>query len=622
MKWANDLIELYDRNAHMAGVLVEDEPVLLPLYHTTVQAQITVDIDLDGNFIGANIAGEDSTTLIPITEKSGARTNGLDPHPFCDTIQYVAGDFNEYFHCKEAEKAQNKFREYINSLKEWAESSYSHEKVMILYTYLNKRVLVRDLCSSNILVLAEDGSVSPDARINGIKQTELFIRFRFIGSSPKECWTDRELQQKYVAYCSTKQVKSQISYLSGEMVQPTYLHPKKIRNEGDGTKLFSSNKDKDFTFIGVFGCKEEAYVIGLEESQKMHNALKWLIRRQGHNYDDMCIVMWTSDGQPYQDWTKGIEAPTGFTDTGKEEARLMQLAITGRNPDLQIFSTTTVMAFEPSSEKGRLAVTYYCETPTFLYNQNIEKWYQNSNWQYWKWDKENKEWISSIRTPGVKEITELLYGRPTDSAFLSMNGNESLYKMVAQKLLPCTLYGKPISADLVKLSFYRASQPLAFSNFRIWENVLALACSFVKYNRIIKSGKELSMALDLDSRDPNYLYGRLLAVADRIEYRTYDRGETRDTNAKRYMNSFYQRPFYTWRIIEAKLIPYLAKLSVPERLRYQNLLNEILDRFEGNDFQKNVRLNSQYLVGFHAQAMELRKKIEKNADELPADQNH
>lgn len=45
--------------------------------------------------------------------------------------------------------------------------------------------------------------------------------------------------------------------------------------------------------------------------------------------------------------------------------------------------------------------------------------------------------------------------------------------------------------------------------------------------------EEWNVALDKKETDRNYLYGRLLAVADRIEYLTYDEKDNgRVTNAK------------------------------------------------------------------------------------------
>lgn len=54
--------------------------------------------------------------------------------------------------------------------------------------------------------------------------------------------------------------------------------------------------------------------------------------------------------------------------------------------------------------------------------------------------------------------------------------------------------------------------------------------------------------LDLDktSTDRSYLFGRLLAVADKLERDTFDMGEDRVTNAKRLWNMFSVRPYYTW----------------------------------------------------------------------------
>lgn len=104
-------------------------------------------------------------------------------------------------------------------------------------------------------------------------------------------------------------------------------------------------------------------------------------------------------------------------------------------------------------------------------------------------------------------------------------------------------------------------------------------------------------------------------MADRIEYRTYDeKDRTRVTNAKRYMSTFAQRPFETWKVIEENVQPYMSKLGIAERLFYENLLNEIYDLFEIEQFQNNSRLDGVYLLGFHSQAYKLKMKKEDAAD--------
>ena len=126
------------------------------------------------------------------------------------------------------------------------------------------------------------------------------------------------------------------------------------------------------------------------------------------------------------------------------------------------------------------------------------------------------------------------------------------------------------------------------------------------------------MALDTTSKDRNYLYGRLLAVADRIEYLTYDEKDSgRITNAKRYMSAFSQRPFETWEVIEKNIQPYMPKLKIKERILYENLLHEIYHKFDIEKFANNSKLNGLFLLGFHSQAydFELKKDNKKGKEE-------
>lgn len=122
------------------------------------------------------------------------------------------------------------------------------------------------------------------------------------------------------------------------------------------------------------------------------------------------------------------------------------------------------------------------------------------------------------------------------------------------------------------------------------------------------------MALSKECKDRSYLYGRLLAIADRIEYMTYDKEKDykRVTNAKKYMNAFYQRPYGTWQIIERNIQPYLNKLGYPEKRFMENQLEEVYQLFDEESFQNNKRLEGLYLLGFHSQSLELRKSYKSN----------
>ena len=127
------------------------------------------------------------------------------------------------------------------------------------------------------------------------------------------------------------------------------------------------------------------------------------------------------------------------------------------------------------------------------------------------------------------------------------------------------------------------------------------------------------MALDRKCSNKDYLYGRLLAVADRIESGTFEKekDDSRVTNAKRYMSTFSQRPFDTWKLIEEILQPYLNKLSIAERRYYENLLDSIEVLFDVDEYRNNDKLDGLYLLGFHSQSYDLKynKKKENGGSE-------
>lgn len=119
------------------------------------------------------------------------------------------------------------------------------------------------------------------------------------------------------------------------------------------------------------------------------------------------------------------------------------------------------------------------------------------------------------------------------------------------------------------------------------------------------------MALNKESHDRNYLYGRLLAVADWVESRTFDkkdRDANRQTNARRYMSMFSQRPFETWKVIEESLEPYFQKLKYQDMVYYRRQLEDICELFNEDTYEDNTKLNGLYLLGFHSQSYELRYK--------------
>lgn len=651
MSWEEEALRLYERNRSEIGIIKKYGNVfcvLLPLHHTTVTAQIEIVIDGEGNFLDASrVSDENKLTIIPITEKSGSRTAGKAPHPLCDNLQYLAGDYGLYVKGK-SDSAAECYQMYMEALENWYLSQYTHEKVKAIYHYVKKKEVMQDLINSGVLVLDDDNFLDQSFKIQSVTQDKSFVRFVVRQKVTKEvleekCWQDRTLQENFIQYVRSLQIEKTLDYLTGKQESPSYLHAKKIRNEGDGAKLISSNDEINFTFRGRFEGKEQAFAIGNENSQRIHNALKWIIRKQGRSFDTLTIVAWESDGIEMPSWDADTETISsgsedaknfdfkaedmeeenpfeddflGESDEEKQEtvvsdtnvitAEQFYCALDGYRKEINFTSKMVLVAFDAATS-GRLALAEYKTLDSARYLENIEKWHNECQWLQEKYKNGKK--IGYYGVPGTREIAEILYGSDSKGILTIPDKNRKrLYAEISKRLIPCIWNGRILPQDLMMQAVKQASSPQSYKERRNWEKVLALACSFVKKCRYDRKKEEFNVALNKECDDRNYLYGRLLAVADRIEYKIFIKnGENgRVTNAKRYMSAFSQRPFTTWKIIEENIQPYLSKMDVKNRRYYENLIDEICSLFDIEKFQDNTKLDGLYLLGFHSQSLALR----------------
>ncbi len=163
MAWLKTLAETYDVYSQLAGAEKNDQAVLLPISHSTFNAQIEVTIDEEGNFRNAGKLekGGDVVTVIPVTEDSAARSSGIAPHPLCDKLCYIAGDYTQYT----GEDKESCFEIYMKQLREWVRSDETHPMVRAVCEYLEKGTLIRDLVASGVLELDENGRLTDKGKI-------------------------------------------------------------------------------------------------------------------------------------------------------------------------------------------------------------------------------------------------------------------------------------------------------------------------------------------------------------------------------------------------------------------------------------------------------------------------
>ena len=129
------------------------------------------------------------------------------------------------------------------------------------------------------------------------------------------------------------------------------------------------------------------------------------------------------------------------------------------------------------------------------------------------------------------------------------------------------------------------------------------------------------MYLETNRTSRDYLYGRLLAIAEKMEETAlFSTEKKRPTNAERYMQRFADNPYATWLIIEKALKPYEMRLcnQRPGFLyKIQNEMDAVMTAFNHDDFISNAKLTGEFLLGYHCQRAALRTKLLKaDSEEL------
>ena len=122
------------------------------------------------------------------------------------------------------------------------------------------------------------------------------------------------------------------------------------------------------------------------------------------------------------------------------------------------------------------------------------------------------------------------------------------------------------------------------------------------------------MSINLSRTDRDYLYGRLLGAADKLEeYALHKKDNSRlVTAAIRYMQTFSMRPFTTWNTIHDALIPYK---QVVKGCFADQEIQAIKNQFASVElYNDDSPLTGLYLIGYYHE----RAYIDKLATEAKA----
>lgn len=598
MSWIQKLYETYERCANDIELI---GPKLWPVSHVVKQAHVEVVLDINGNLkIGRirNLDAGESDTLIPTTENSASRAGAvIAPHPLCDEVSY----------CAPGSMPSEKFSAYIDLLSSWAESMYAHPKSQAVLAYVKKCTLRDDLIQAGVFPLTFTNKKGQKTKIADEK---VFIRWRIetVESPCSGTWQDSSLIQSWQDFDRASNPTNGVCMVTGQPSRIAKKHARFVRYPGDGGKLISTNDSDGYTFRGKFtdgkdDYGKQAYTIGFDATQKAHNALRWLINRQGYRKDYQAIVSWAVSGASLPDPIKNsfdlleidrsdTEESAASISTDQNFALRLKKAIAGYGTKLEPNEDVVVIGLD-SATPGRMAISFYRELKGSDFLARIESWHTRYAWHQ-NYGKETR----FIGAPAPPDIAEAAYGRRLD---------EKLKSATVERLLPCIIDGWDIPLDLVRSVTRRATNRVGLDHWE-WEKVLGIACALLKGYH---TERNYQMSLELERKSRDYLYGRLLAIADSIEgyaLSSTDEGKKRETTAGRLMQRFADRPFSTWRTIELALKPYEARMqagsdkSVATLIKRRKLLDDVMSALDSlGDRTSDAPLSGEFLLGYHSQ---------------------
>ena len=499
--------------------------------------------------------------------------------------------------------------------------------------YIQKGSLIEDLLDKEIFSFKDNILLS--GKDDPFDLTIVWaIDMSGLGDLHSDLWDKPCIQNQWIEYQESLIQKGRhksLCCITGDLDYPAEAYPK---INGNAKLVSADGGSTGFTFRGRFygdkdnGAKSElgsqAVILGKNASHKAFSTLKWLINRQGIRNGKQVILIWSSNCISDEDkllsslyWDEddiyasllSEDKVDHSANLGFETAEQLKKKLHGYKEKLAINEQISLLIVdEPSKTGGRMSLTFYQEKLRNDYFRGLDEWQDDFAWY--------QEYKSSwpFIAPSLERIAKVVL---TKTEFEDQN--RKLRRQLYARLLPVIAGGTSVQIpeDLVQKSFQVACNP--FTNHRLedgekirsanWQRNIGVACALYKgwCARKYPSQRRYSMSLDTENRSRDYLYGRLIAQAESMEwYALYlqngKKTPTRATNAERYFQQFAQRPYSTWRnLASEKLVPYQNYLTSQGKDFYKQAIGEIMELFQRDDYVCDDKLSGEFLLGYHCQ---------------------
>lgn len=623
MSWIQSLCNAYETVMTASS---DGTASLLPIGFTQKDIKFHIILDQKGEFQSAQVWDDKKVKhfeVVPSTPQAESRTgeNGA-PFPLADQLKYFVCDQEETL----------RFQKYMAQLTEWCQAEDAPQCLSALKTYLEGKTILQDLTEKQKLnVKYHKDSEKKDGKGPDAKAFVVFSVYSESDEMPDELWKRSDVRKSWekhiAAHASTEQ---KLCYVEGKVLPSIENHPKVQGN----AKLISA-KDAAFPFQykGRFTEDRSAALVSFSASIRVHNVLNWLVEHQGFRKYGMTWVAWNTaakmmsvsvdddDYSYFEDEEEAIQS----ADTCKAYAEAIKNARLGWKNELETYvpenkDFISVLGMEAATD-GRMSITYYQELPGNTYVEHLKNWYADCCWGKIHWEEVNEDGKSvknpkmQIFTPTAPQIAEAVIGADTvQTAKSDMKCEKSATKLLREtnlRLMSCIAGESPFPHDMVTSAFHRAVSPLSFTDNKgnwqewKWRECISTTCALIHKEQVQSGGSVFDAMLDTSSRDRDYLYGRLLAVAHHAECKAGDFKKPM-TNAVRLFQRFVQRPRETWAQLHDKLIPYLSHLSKKHGKEfYQSVIGDIEAQFDGEALASQTSLGLTFLQGFHSQYLAL-----------------
>lgn len=320
------------------------------------------------------------------------------------------------------------------------------------------------------------------------------------------------------------------------------------------------------------------------------------------------------------------EKPDLIAETESYEDKLRRTRIFSRvlrgyegAEDLKKHNDPMVVVILDAATTGRLGVTFYCELQKDEYIKRILQWHVDAAWPLTFFKKsivEGAERVNVVQYEGAPSFTDII-NCACGTSDRSSKSYKRFAKDVKERLIECMFGGAQFPMSILNAACHKVTRPMGYDNIRVWRRDFEIACSLWKKHYIDETRKQhrqedvITMYLEPNRDDRDYLYGRLLALADNFEESVLRKQGVKDrpTNAIKLMSNFTAKPYTTWGTLWKQLMPYLKSANGGSWFR--NEVDDVMALFKEGDFEDNKALSPMFLLGYSCQRRASKRKAQE-----------